>query len=92
MLVSWSFSAQNNLLVLDGAYIVLDGGTAANSMYVVIDEPSDQGIVRLSGGHVHSENQYHYIKWLNTNGAGNYLFPFGVNAACLLYTSDAADE
>ncbi len=81
MLVSWSFSAQNNLLVLDGAYIVLDGGTAANSMYVVIDEPSDQGIVRLSGGHVHSENQYHYIKWLNTNGAGNYLFPFGVNAA-----------
>lgn len=81
LLTSWSFSAQNNLLVLDGAYIVLDGGTAANSMYVVIDEPSDQGIVRLSGGHIHSENQYHYIKWLNTNGAGNYLFPFGVNAA-----------
>jgi gliding motility-associated-like protein len=72
---------QNNVLVLDGAYIVLDGGTAANSMYVVIDEPSDQGIVRLSGGHIHSENQYHYIKWFNTNGAGNYLFPFGVNAA-----------
>ncbi len=72
--------AQNNVLVLDGAYIVLDGGNVANSMYVVIDEPSDQGIVRLSGGHVHSENQYHYIKWLNTNGVGNYLFPFGVNA------------
>lgn len=81
LLTSWSISAQNNLLVLDGAYIVLDGGTAANSMYVVIDEPSGQGIVRLSGGHIHSENQYHYIKWLNTNGAGNYLFPFGVNAA-----------
>lgn len=81
LLTSWSISAQNNLLVLDGAYIVLDGGTAANSMYVVIDEPSDQGIVRLSGGHIHSENQYHYIKWLNTNGTGNYLFPFGVNAA-----------
>ncbi len=81
MLMSCSIFAQNNVLVLDGAYIVLDGGTAANSMYVVIDEPSDQGIVRLSGGHIHSENQYHYIKWLNTNGAGNYLFPFGVNAA-----------
>lgn len=80
MLMSCSIFAQNNVLVLDGAYIVLDGGTAANSMYVVIDEPSDQGIVRLSGGHIHSENQYHYIKWLNTNGAGNYLFPFGVNA------------
>lgn len=81
LLISWSVAAQNNLLVLDGAYIVLDGGTAANSMYVVIDEPSDQGIVRLSGGHIHSENQYHYIKWLNSNGAGNYLFPFGINAA-----------
>lgn len=81
LLATCSIFAQNNVLVLDGAFIVLDGGTAANSMYVVIDEPSDQGIVRLSGGHVHSENQYHYIKWLNTNGAGNFLFPFGVNAA-----------
>ncbi|PKP47583.1 MAG: hypothetical protein CVT95_05485 [Bacteroidetes bacterium HGW-Bacteroidetes-12] len=81
LLMSCSIFAQNNVLVLDGAYIVLDGGTAANSMYVVIDEPSDQGVVRLSGGHIHSENQYHYIKWFNTNGAGNYLFPFGVSAA-----------
>lgn len=79
--ISGSFCAQNNVLVLDGAYIVLDGGSAASSMYVVIDEPSDQGIVRLGGGHIHSENQYHYVKWLNTNGTGGYLFPFGVNGA-----------
>ena len=35
---------QNNVLVLDGAYIVLDGGTAANSMYVVIDSLLTKGL------------------------------------------------
>ncbi|MBW6481692.1 MAG: gliding motility-associated C-terminal domain-containing protein [Vicingaceae bacterium] len=70
---------QNNSLVLDGAYIVLDGGTAANSIHIVVDQPNPLGIVRLpAGGHIHSENQYNFITWLTAASTGSYLFPFGV--------------
>lgn len=71
--------AQNNSIVLNGAYIVLDGGTATNNIYVVVDQPNPSGIVRLSaGGHINSENQYNYVKWLSGSTTGSYVFPFGV--------------
>ena len=51
--------AQNNDIVIDGAYIVMDGGTVTNNIYIVVDQANPLGIVRSSaGGHIHSENQY----------------------------------
>ena len=71
--------AQNNSIVLNGAFIVLDGGTTANNIYVVVDQPNPSGIVRLpAGGHIHSENQYNFVKWLSGATTGSYIFPFGV--------------
>ena len=71
--------AQNNSLVLGGAYIVLSGGTAANNISLVVDQPNPLGIFRLpDGGHIVSENQYNYVKWLTAASTGNYLFPLGV--------------
>ncbi|PKP39540.1 MAG: hypothetical protein CVT98_01405 [Bacteroidetes bacterium HGW-Bacteroidetes-15] len=71
--------AQNNSIVLDGAYIVLDGGTAANNIHIVIEQPNPLGIVRLpAGGHIHSENQYNFVTWLTAASTGSYVFPFGV--------------
>ena len=83
LIVSWQLSnnsyAQNNSIILDGAYIVLDGGTATNNIFVVVDQPSPSGIERLpSGGHIHSENQYNLVKWLSGTTTGSYSFPFGV--------------
>ncbi|TAL61438.1 MAG: hypothetical protein EPN85_04845, partial [Bacteroidetes bacterium] len=80
---SFLVTAQNNTLVLDGAYIVLDGGTSATNIYITIDQNSPSGIVRQSGGHIHSEGQYNFVKWNAGAGTGNYVFPFGVggNAA-----------
>ena len=72
--------AQNNSIVLDGAYIVLDGGTTTNKIFVVVDQPDPSGIVRLpAGGHIHSENQFNLVKWNSESTTGNYIFPFGVN-------------
>ncbi len=77
--LSSNCNAQNNSIVLDGAYIVMDGGTATNNIYIVVDQPNPAGIIRLpTGGHIHSENQYNYIKWLSGSTTGNYIFPFGV--------------
>ncbi|MBI2281541.1 MAG: hypothetical protein HYU68_12765, partial [Bacteroidetes bacterium] len=77
-----SINAQNNALILNGAVTVLNGGTAATPIYIVVNQSNPSGIVRNSG-HINSENQYHYIKWVAGTNTGNYVFPFGVggNAA-----------
>ncbi len=73
--------SQNNSLVINGAYIILDGGNATNNINVVVNQPSPLGITRsVSGGHIHSENQYNYIKWVVNSNLGSYVFPFGVGA------------
>lgn len=71
--------AQNNSIVLNGGYIVLNGGTITNNIYVVVNQPNPSGIVRLpAGGHINSENQYNFVKWLSGTTTGSYIFPFGV--------------
>jgi gliding motility-associated-like protein len=76
--------AQNNSLVLNGAYIIMNGGTQSTPVYLVVNEADTSGIIRTnSGGHIHSENQYNCVLWNAAGGTGNYVFPFGVggNAA-----------
>jgi len=77
--------SQNNALVLNGAYIRLNGGTSANPIFIVINQPQTTGIIRPGGGHIHSENQFNFIKWVTSTTTGNYVFPFGVNAVATDY-------
>lgn len=88
-LLGWNVSsvcfAQNNSIVLDGAYIVLDGGTAATNIYVVVEQSSTSGIVRSTGGHISSEGQYNFVKWVSGASTGNYIFPFGVGGTAADY-------
>jgi len=73
--------SQNNALILDGAYITHDGGTATTPIYMVVDQPSTLGIVRTAnGGHIHSENQWNIVLWNAGTGTGNYVYPFGIAA------------
>src|SRR5690554_2493974 len=79
LLAAFSSKAQNNALALNGAYIVMDGGTATENVELVINQPGELGIVRLAGGgHIHSENQYNVVKWITNDATGSYVFPFGV--------------
>lgn len=73
--ISWS---QNNSIYLDGAYIVLNGGTQTTNIYVVVDQPNPLGIIRPGGGHIVSEGQYNYVKWDAGTSTGSYVFPFGL--------------
>jgi gliding motility-associated-like protein len=70
--------AQNNLVVLNGAYTVLNGGTAASNIYMVVNQPSTSGITVPGGGYIISENQYNYVSWISGTNTGNYVFPFGI--------------
>ncbi|MBL4593184.1 MAG: gliding motility-associated C-terminal domain-containing protein [Flavobacteriales bacterium] len=79
-----SITQAQNTLVLNGGITVLNGGTAGTQVYLVVNESNTAGITRLAGGgHIHSENQYNFVKWISGTGTGNYVFPFGVggNAA-----------
>jgi len=87
MLVSFCSTTQaQNALVLNGGITVLNGGTLGTPVYLVVNEPNTTGIARLGGGgHIHSENQYNFVKWISGTGTGNYVFPFGVGATTTNY-------
>src|SRR5690606_19237303 len=69
--------SQNNALILNGAVTVMNGGSAATPIYIVVNQNNPSGIVR-NGGHIHSENQYNYVKWETGTTSGSYVIPFGV--------------
>jgi gliding motility-associated-like protein len=80
MLASFcSLSNAQNTLVLNGGITVLNGGAAGAPVYLVVNESNTAGISRLAGGgHIHSENQYNFVRWMSGTGTGNYVIPFGV--------------
>jgi len=80
----FSFSQSNNALVLNGAYVVMNGGTQTIPMYIVVNQPHTNGIVRNSG-HIHSENQYNYVRWNVSSNTGSYVVPFGVGGTAANY-------
>ena len=71
---------QNTALVLNGAYIRLNGGTFASPVYLVVNEGDNTAITRNSGSII-SEAEGNFVKWYTTNAsAATYTFPFGFTA------------
>jgi hypothetical protein len=70
-------SAQNNSLVLNGGYVVLNGGTSTTPVYLVVAQTSTLGITRPGGGHIISEKDYNFVKWDMGASNGSYVYPFG---------------
>jgi gliding motility-associated-like protein len=78
-------TGQSNALVLNGAYIIMDGGTPTSNIYMVVDQASTTAITRPGGGHINSEGQYNILKWVSGTNTGNYVFPFGVGGTSADY-------
>lgn len=78
------FSAEQNFvsaqaqLVLGATatYMNISGGTAGTPIYLVVGNPASAAIIRTNG-HIISEGQWNYVKWLNTAVATSYTIPFG---------------
>jgi len=76
LLLSFTAKTQNNSLVINGAYIVMNGGTFTKNIQLVVNQGNQNGIVRNSG-HIITESQYNYINWKTGATTGNYIFPTG---------------
>jgi hypothetical protein len=77
MLAFASARAQNNSIVLNGAYINLNGGTSSVPIYMVVNQTSSTGISRTAG-HIICESQYNRVKWMMGTGTGNYIDPLAI--------------
>lgn len=75
---------QNNALVLNGAYMIMSGGTQTTNICMVVNQANTLGIVRTSG-HISSEGQYNLVKWNSGVNTGNYIVPFGVGGVATDY-------
>ncbi|TAL58183.1 MAG: T9SS type A sorting domain-containing protein [Bacteroidetes bacterium] len=68
--------SQSNALVMNGATIVMNGGTVATPIYLVVNQPNVLGITRTAG-HIISESDYNFVKWNTGLATGSYVYPFG---------------
>lgn len=68
---------QNNALVLNGAFVTLNGGTSSTPVYLVVNQTSTSGITRPGGGHIISESDYNFVKWNAGSTSGSFVYPFG---------------
>jgi gliding motility-associated-like protein len=84
VLLSIESKAQNGALVLNGAFVMLSGGTQTQNICMVVNQTNTTGIVR-TGGHISSEGQYNLVKWNSGSTAGNYVIPFGVGGVAADY-------
>lgn len=79
--------AQNNALVMNGAAVVLNGGTVGTPIYLVVNQPNTAGITSLAAGsRIISEGQYNFVQWNCGTGTGAYTIPFGVNILATDYS------
>jgi hypothetical protein len=74
--------AQNNALVLNGAYVTMSGGTFASPVYLVVNAGTPAAIQRNSG-HIISEAEGNYVKWNTSDvtSTTNYVVPFGYSSS-----------
>src|SRR5690349_5158237 len=84
LLLGWQAFSQNHALVINGAYINLNGGTGTSPVYLVVNQSGTSGIIRTTG-YIHTEGQYNIVKWNTGTNSGKYVFPFGVGGVANNY-------
>lgn len=78
--------AQNNALVINGAAVVLNGGSVSTPIYLVVDQSNTAGITYSGAGRIVSESQYNFVKWNCATGTGSYIVPFGATISANVYS------
>lgn len=77
---------QNNALVMNGAAVVMNGGTVTTPIYLVVNQPNTAGITYSGGSRIVSEGQYNFVQWNCGTGTGSYIIPFGATVSAAVYS------
>lgn len=80
LLISISFEltqAQARLIINNGAYLTMSGGTAIAPVFLVVDNSNSNAITRSTNGHIISEGEFNLIKWNIGTTSASYTIPFG---------------
>lgn len=69
--------SQGRIVVNNNAHITFSNGSAGNPAFIVIDNPNANALTTAgTGGHIHSEDEYHKIRWNIGTSTGTYSIPF----------------
>lgn len=76
-LLTISGFGQGRIVIEDGAYITMSGGSAVTPIYMVVENPNANAITApgISTGIV-SEDEYNKVRWMIGNNTGTYRVPF----------------
>lgn len=77
-----SFAQARLMMGATATYINISGGTSGTPIYLVVGNPANDAITRTAG-HIISEGEYNYVKWLGTTPL-SYTFPFGYSTSAYL--------
>lgn len=79
----WTFisPAQSRLVINNGGYVVMNGGTSSSPLFFVIENSNPNAITRNTSGHIISENEFNIIQWNVGTTIGTYTFPLGKNTS-----------
>ena len=69
-------SAGQARVMLNGAFVVLNGGTAVKPIYLEVNNPATNAITRTSGW-ITSESEFNMVKWDIGVNTGAYVLPWG---------------
>lgn len=77
LLLSTFGYGQGQIVINDNAFVVLDGGSQTDPIYVVLDNPSDNALLTSgSGGNWISEGEFNKLRWRIGSNVGTYQIPY----------------
>ena len=88
LLLFGEINGQARLVINNGGYVVLSGGTSSTSIYLVVDNANvtsgvADGIKRITSGHIISEGEYNKVQWKTGTAIGLFEFPLGRSSTYL---------
>ena len=67
---------QSTLVLKDNAFVVLSSAIRTDSVFLVVDNPSDGAVTTPGGGNLITKHEKNYLKWNIGNNVGEYKIPF----------------
>ena len=77
LLINSLRAQQGHMVIKDNAFVVLNTAVRTDSVFVVVDNPSDAAVSTSgTGGNLITKHEKNYLKWNIGTNTGSYNVPF----------------